>query len=71
MVVYICDLLEKQRNQRLNCQHPLDHRGEGNGTLLHPWDFPDPGIEPMSSVSPALQAYFFTFEPPEKPEVHT
>ena len=24
-----------------------------------PWDFPDPGIEPMSSVSPALQAYFF------------
>ena len=34
MVVYICDFLEKQRNQRSNCQHPLDYRGEGNGTLL-------------------------------------
>ena len=25
-----------------------------------PWDFPDPGIEPMSLMSPALTSAFFT-----------
>ena len=33
-----------------------------------PGDLPDPGIEPVSSVSPALAGGFFTTEPPEKPK---
>ena len=32
-----------------------------------PGDLPDPGIEPMSSVSPALQADSLPTEPPGKP----
>ena len=32
-----------------------------------PGDSPDPGIEPTSPVSPALEGRFFTTEPPEKP----
>ena len=52
--------------------------------LLCPWDFPgkyiavgaisfsrgssDPGIEPTSSVSPALAHGFFTTELPKKPK---
>ena len=32
-----------------------------------PGDLPDPGIKPMSPVSPALAAGFFTTEPPGKP----
>ena len=32
-----------------------------------PGDLPDPGIEPMSHVSPALIGRFFTTEPPGKP----
>ena len=32
-----------------------------------PGDLPDPWIEPMSHVSPALAGGFFTTEPPEKP----
>ena len=32
-----------------------------------PGDLPEPGIEPMSFVSPALAGGFFTSEPPEKP----
>ena len=31
-----------------------------------PGDLPDPGIEPTSPVAPALQADFFTDEPPGK-----
>ena len=31
-----------------------------------PGDFPDPGIEPMSFVSPALAGRFFTTAPPGK-----
>ena len=31
-----------------------------------PGDLPDPGIEPMSFVSPALAGRFFTTVPPEK-----
>ena len=33
----------------------------------YPVDLPDPGIEPMSSVSPALQADPLPTEPLEKP----
>ena len=33
-----------------------------------PGDLPDPGIEPTSSVSPALAGEFFTTEPPGKPQ---
>ena len=32
-----------------------------------PGNFPDPGIEPTSPVSPALQADFLPTEPPGKP----
>ena len=32
-----------------------------------PEDLPDPGIKPMSPVSPALAGRFFTTEPPGKP----
>ena len=31
-----------------------------------PGDLPDPGIEPVSSASPAFAGWFFTTEPPEK-----
>ena len=34
---------------------------------LLPGDLPDPGIKPMSLVSPALAGGFFTIEPPGKP----
>ena len=34
-----------------------------------PGDPPDPGIEPVSPVSPALVGGFFTTEPPGKPEI--
>ena len=32
-----------------------------------PGDIPDPGIEPMSPVSPAMQMDSLPTEPPEKP----
>ena len=32
-----------------------------------PGDLPNPGIKPISPVTPALQAAFFTTEPPGKP----
>ena len=32
-----------------------------------PWILPDLGIEPASSVAPALAGGFFTAEPPGKP----
>ena len=32
-----------------------------------PGDLPDPGLEPVSLVSPALAGRFFTTEPPGKP----
>ena len=35
--------------------------------FLIPRDFPDPGIKPMSSVSPERAGGFFTTEPPGKP----
>ena len=34
---------------------------------LPPRDLPDPGIEPVSLMSPALAGGFFTTEPPRKP----
>ena len=36
-----------------------------------PGDLPHPGTEPTSPVSPALQARFFTTEPPGKLIYHT
>ena len=39
-----------------------------SGLPFHPpRDLPDPGIETMSFVSPALAGGFFTMEAPEKP----
>ena len=35
-----------------------------------PGDLPNPGIKPVSSVSPALAGRFFTTEPPGKPHVY-
>ena len=54
------------------CQAPLpmgiskqEHR---NGLLCPPpGDLPDPGIRPISPVSPALQAHSLPTEPPGKP----
>ena len=34
-----------------------------------PGDLPNPGIEPVSPVLPALEGRFFTTEPPGKPEI--
>ena len=34
-----------------------------------PGDIPNPGVEPMSLVSPALAGEFFIAEPPGKPHV--
>jgi len=34
--------------------------------ILPPGDLPDPGIEPMSLLSPALAGRFFTTKPPGK-----
>ena len=39
--------------------------------FLIPGDLPDPRIEPMSSVSPALAGKFFTTEPHGKPYIRT
>ena len=33
-----------------------------------PWDLPDPGIEPVSPVTPALAGGFFNVEPSGKPQ---
>ena len=38
-----------------------------SGLPCPPGDLPDPGIEPMSLMSPALAGRFFTTEPPGKP----
>ena len=35
--------------------------------FLFPGDLPDPGIKPMSPVSPAMAGRYFTTEPPGKP----
>ena len=35
-----------------------------------PGDLPDPGIKPMSLVSPALAGRFFTTEPPGSPPIN-
>ena len=35
-----------------------------------PADLPDPGIKPLSPVSPGLAGGFFTTEPPGKPRLH-
>ena len=39
--------------------------------MLSSKDLPDPGIEPESPAAPALQADFFTTEPPGKPAVNS
>ena len=36
-----------------------------------PWDLPDPGIEPTSPLSPALQADSLSTEPSGKPPLST
>ena len=38
--------------------------------FLPPDYLPDPGIEPMSPVSPTLAGVFFTAEPPGKHSLH-
>ena len=53
-------------------QAPLSmefYRQENWSGLLHPppGDLPDPGIESVSLMSPALAGKFFTTEPPGKP----
>ena len=54
------------------CQVPLTMRFSRQEywsglPFLSPGDLPDPGIKPMSPVSPASAGRFFTTEPPGKP----
>ena len=39
----------------------------GGLPFLSPKDLPNPGIEPVSPIAPALADRFFTTEPPGKP----
>ena len=53
------------------CQSPLSmgfsRQGCGSGLPFPPpWDLPNPGTEPASPVSPALENRVFTTEPPRK-----
>ena len=52
---------------RLLC--PWNTAGKNTGVGCHalPGDLPDPGIKPVSPMSPALVGRFFTTEPPRKP----
>ena len=44
------------------------YRQDWSGLLCPPpGDLPDPGIKPVSLMSPALAGKFFTTEPPGKP----
>ena len=52
---------------------PWDFPGKNTGAGCHfllPGNLPNPGIEPMSPVSPELAGGFFTMAPPGKP-IHT
>ena len=43
-----------------------------SGLPCPPPDLPDPGTEPMSAVSPALQTDYFTAKPPVEPtDIHS
>ena len=44
-------------------------RNTGGGWIPTPGDLPDPGIKPVSLVSPALAGGLFTPAPPGKPSV--
>ena len=48
---------------------PWNSKGKNTGVGCHALfqDLPDPGMEPMSPVSPALQADSSPTEPPGKP----
>ena len=57
------------------CQAPLSMEFSkqeywGGLPFPTPGDLPDPGIEPMSSVSPALAGRVFITAPPWKPYVY-
>ena len=50
-----------------SCVHGIFQAGMLNELLFTtPEDLPDPGIEPVTPVSPALTGEFFTTEPPGK-----
>ena len=58
------------------CQPPLSigiFRQEHWSELPYPpsGDLPNPGVEPTSPVSPALQVDSLPSEPPEKPNIHS
>ena len=48
------------------CPWNSPRQEDWSGLPCPPPDLPDPGIEPASSVAPALQADSFTTEPPGK-----
>ena len=55
---------------RLLCLWGFSRQEYWSGLLFPaPGDLPDPGIKPMSLVSPALAGRFFTTEPPGKPNI--
>ena len=56
------------RQAPLSRDFPVKNIGVGCHFLLQ-GDLPSPGIEPLSSVSPALAGRFFTTESPGKPKM--
>ena len=67
LFLIICDLMD--------CSPPgsIDFSRQEYWSALPfptPGDLPDPGIEPISPLSPALVGIFFTTEPPRKPCVY-
>ena len=55
------------------CQDPWDFPGKNIGVGCHALlqgNLSDPGIEPVSLMSPALEGRFFTTEPPGKSLSH-
>ena len=58
-----------ERRGNLACCSPWNFPGKHTGVLLPfptPGDLPNPGINHMSLVSPALAGRFFTIVPPGK-----
>ena len=80
----ICDKCAKSLQLCLTLGNPMDHSQPGSSvhgilqarilewlTIPPPEDLPDPGIKPVSLVSPVLPGRFFTTAPPGKPISHS
>ena len=75
MYVCVCSVMPDSATlQTVACQAPLSmefsRQEHWSGLPLPPpGDLPDPGIEPASPVSPALQADSLSSEPPGEPNL--